>query len=107
MTLSVSPALQAPGPSRNTKDRPPPGAVVEALRSIIVTLMHPDQPMGTVFAGLSADGFPTAHRRSDGSLVVAVATCADFLPVAGTLQRLRVGVLAVEFAHWSPSDSGP
>jgi ABC-2 type transport system ATP-binding protein len=68
-------------------------------QSIIVTLADPDQPLDTVLSELSDAGFPTAHRRSDGSLVVAVATSADLLPVAATLAGLRVKVLAVELVQ--------
>jgi ABC-2 type transport system ATP-binding protein len=68
-------------------------------RSVVVTLADPDQPLDPVFAQLSSDGFPKAHRRSDGSLVVAVATSADLLPVAACLQHLRVKALEVELVQ--------
>ena len=68
-------------------------------QSVVVTLTDPDRDLDPVFARLSDDGFPTAHRRSDGALVVAVASSADLLPVAATLQSLHVTALAVELVQ--------
>ena len=68
-------------------------------QSIVVTLADSDQPLDAILARLSDAGFPTAHRRSDGSLVVAVVTSADVLPVAAALQSLHVAVLTVELVQ--------
>ena len=68
-------------------------------QSIVVTLADPDLPLDVALAELADAGFPTAHRRSDGSLVIAVATSADLLPVAATLHRLNLHPLAVELVQ--------
>jgi len=68
-------------------------------QSVVVTLTDPDRPLDTVMTHLSDAGFPKAHRRSDGALVVAVAGSADLLPVAATLQNLHVTALAVELVQ--------
>jgi ABC-2 type transport system ATP-binding protein len=68
-------------------------------QSVIVTLADPDRPLDAAFARLSDGGFTNAHRRSDGALVVAVASSADLLPVAAILQGVRVAALTVELVQ--------
>ena len=68
-------------------------------QSVIVTLADPDRPLDAAFARLSDGGFTNAHRRSDGALVVAVASSADLLPVAAILQGVQVAALTVELVQ--------
>ena len=68
-------------------------------QSIVVTLSASDQPLDGVFAHLAAVGFPGAHLRSDGALVVSVRSSADLLPVAAALQNLGASATQVELVR--------
>ena len=63
--------------------------------TVVVTLSEPDQPLDPVVVALAAVGFPGAHVRTDGALVVSIASSADILPVAAALEALGTSVTDV------------
>ena len=68
-------------------------------QSVVVTLDDPDRVWAPLTRCLSDAGFPHTRRRTDGALVISVATSADLLPVAAALQRADVGATAVQLVE--------